>query len=148
MAKFFEYRALKIKDNGTDQDNNNPQVIIDHGPNVDHVNVQIYDQNGNPVLPRAPINVPTTDTTGGHGSTGLYRLREQISKMVTTVLSFTAYDNLGNILDRNVKYCFLTTPKKSSARARYSVINSNLLTQITSQLHRRLLCRAFFALWY
>ena len=110
----FEYRALKIKDNGTDQNNNNPQVIIDHGPNVDHVNVQIYDQNGNPVLP-APINVPTTDTTGGHGGSTNWTIpvTENNLKDGHYCVVFTAYDNLGNILDRNAKYCFDYTSKKA-----------------------------------
>ena len=110
----FEYRALKIKDNGIDQNNNNPQVIIDHGPNVDHVNVQIYDQNGNPVLP-APINVPTTDTTGGHGGSTNWTVpvTENNLKDGHYCVVFTAYDNLGNILDRNAKYCFDYTSKKA-----------------------------------
>ena len=110
----FSYRAVKITDNGTDPSTNNPKVNIEHGPRVDHITVQIYDENGNPVLPN-PITIPTPDTTGGHGGItpwtvpldGL-NLKDGKYQIVTT-----AYDNGGNILDRNTKYWVKYTSKKT-----------------------------------
>jgi len=109
----FSYLAIKITDNGTDS-NNNPQVNIDTAPNVDHAIIQIYDDNGNPVLPN-PIEKPTPDTTGGHGGSQSWTIpaAEQNLKDGRYCVVATAYDNLGNILGKNYKYCFNYSSKKA-----------------------------------
>lgn len=109
----FTYRAIKITDDGVDPSNNNPKIIIDHGPGVDHVVIQIYDEDGNPVLPN-PVEIPTPDTTSGHGGTTSWTapLTENLAKDGKYCIVATPYDQLGNILDRNAKHCVNYAAKK------------------------------------
>lgn len=110
----FTYRALKLTDDGVDPNNNDPKVIIDHGPGVDHVVIQIYDEDGNPVLPN-PAEVPTPDTTSGHGGTTPWTapLTENNAKDGKYCIVATPYDQLGNIMDRNAKHCVNYAAKKT-----------------------------------
>ncbi len=102
----FTYRALKLNDDGTDDNTNNPKTIIDHGPGVDHVVIQVYDEDGNPVLPNTvPVNTP--DTTGGHGGNTPWTapFQENHLKDGRYCIVATPYDQHGNIMDRNAKLC-------------------------------------------
>lgn len=102
----FTYRALKLNDDGTDDNTNNPKTIINHGPGVDHVVIQVYDEDGNPVLPNTvPVNTP--DTTGGHGGNTPWTapFQENHLKDGRYCIVATPYDQHGNIMDRNAKLC-------------------------------------------
>lgn len=110
----FTYRALKLNDNGTDDNTNNPKTIIDHGPGVDHVVIQVYDEDGNPVLPNTvPVNTP--DTTGGHGGNTPWTapFQENHLKDGRYCIVATPYDQHGNIMDRNAKLCVNYKTKKT-----------------------------------
>ena len=109
----FTYRALKLNDDGTDDNTNNPKTIIDHGPGVDHVVIQVYDEDGNPVLPNTvPVNTP--DTTGGHGGNTPWTapFQENHLKDGRYCIVATPYDQHGNIMDRNAKLCVNYKTKK------------------------------------
>ena len=112
----FQYRPVIITGDGTDSNTNNPKTNIEYGPSVDHVVIQVYDDTGNPVLPNT-INVATPDTTGGHGGTTKWTapFAENNLKDGKYCIVATPYDNLGNILDRNAKYCVGYTSKKVPA---------------------------------
>lgn len=110
----FTYRALKLNDDGTDDNTNNPKTIIDHGPGVDHVVIQVYDEDGNPVLPNTvPVNTP--DTTGGHGGNTPWTapFQENHLKDGRYCIVATPYDQHGNIMDRNAKLCVNYKTKKT-----------------------------------
>ena len=110
----FTYRALKLNDDGTDDNTNNPKTIIDHGPGVDHVVIQVYDEDGNPVLPNTvPVNTP--DTTGGHGGNTPWTapFQENHLKDGRYCIVATPYDQHGNIMDRNAKLCVNYRTKKT-----------------------------------
>ena len=110
----FTYRALKLNDDGTDDNTNNPKTIIDHGPGVDHVVIQVYDEDGNPVLPNTvPVNTP--DTTGGHGGNTPWTapFQENHLKDGKYCIVATPYDQHGNIMDRNAKLCVNYKTKKT-----------------------------------
>lgn len=110
----FTYRALKLNDDGTDDSTNNPKTIIDHGPGVDHVVIQVYDEDGNPVLPNTvPVNTP--DTTGGHGGNTPWTapFQENHLKDGRYCIVATPYDQHGNIMDRNAKLCVNYKTKKT-----------------------------------
>lgn len=110
----FTYRALKLNDDGTDNNTNNPKTIIDHGPGVDHVVIQVYDEDGNPVLPNTvPVNTP--DTTGGHGGNTPWTapFQENHLKDGRYCIVATPYDQHGNIMDRNAKLCVNYKTKKT-----------------------------------
>ena len=110
----FTYRALKLNDDGTDDNTNNPKTIIDHGPGVDHVVIQVYDEDGNPVLPNTvPVNSP--DTTGGHGGNTPWTapFQENHLKDGRYCIVATPYDQHGNIMDRNAKLCVNYKTKKT-----------------------------------
>ena len=110
----FTYRALKLNDDGTDDNTNNPKTIIDHGPGVDHVVIQVYDEDGNPVLPNTvPVNTP--DATGGHGGNTPWTapFQENHLKDGKYCIVATPYDQHGNIMDRNAKLCVNYKTKKT-----------------------------------
>ena len=110
----FTYRALKLNDDGTDDNTNNPKTIIDYGPRVDHVVIQVYDEDGNPVLPNTvPVNTP--DTTGGHGGNTPWTapFQENHLKDGRYCIVATPYDQHGNIMDRNAKLCVNYKTKKT-----------------------------------
>ena len=110
----FTYRALKLNDDGTDDNTNNPKTVIDHGPGVDHVVIQVYDEDGNPVLPNTvPVNTP--DTTGGHGGNPPWTapFQENHLKDGRYCIVATPYDQHGNIMDRNAKLCVNYKTKKT-----------------------------------
>jgi len=110
----FTYRALKLNDDGIDDNTNNPKTIIDHGPGVDHVVIQVYDEDGNPVLPNTvPVNTP--DTTGGHGGNTPWTapFQENHLKDGRYCIVATPYDQHGNIMDRNAKLCVNYKTKKT-----------------------------------
>ena len=110
----FTYRALKLNDDGTNDNTNNPKTIIDHGPGVDHVVIQVYDEDGNPVLPNTvPVNTP--DTTGGHGGNTPWTapFQENHLKDGRYCIVATPYDQHGNIMDRNAKLCVNYRTKKT-----------------------------------
>lgn len=110
----FTYRALKLNDDGADDNTNNPKTIIDHGPGVDHVVIQVYDEDGNPVLPNTvPVNTP--DTTGGHGGNTPWTapFQENHLKDGRYCIVATPYDQHGNIMDRNAKLCVNYKTKKT-----------------------------------
>lgn len=110
----FTYRALKLNDDGTDNNTNNPKTIIDHGPGVNHVVIQVYDEDGNPVLPNTiPVNTP--DTTGGHGGNTpwIAPFQENHLKDGKYCIVATPYDQHGNIMDRNAKLCVNYRNKKT-----------------------------------
>ena len=110
----FTYRALKLNDDGTDNNTNNPKTIIDHGPGVEHVVIQVYDEDGNPVLPNTvPVNTP--DTTGGHGGNTPWTapFQENHLKDGRYCIVATPYDQHGNIMDRNAKLCVNYKTKKT-----------------------------------
>ncbi len=110
----FTYRALKLNDDGADDNTNNPKTVIDHGPGVDHVVIQVYDEDGNPVLPNTvPVNTP--DTTGGHGGNTPWTapFQENHLKDGRYCIVATPYDQHGNIMDRNAKLCVNYKTKKT-----------------------------------
>lgn len=108
----FVYSALKVKDDGKDE-KNNPKIIVEHGPAVDHVIVQVYDENGNAVLDE-PMELPANPGTPNHGGSIpiTLPLTEKGAKDGKYRVVVTPYDNGNNVLHQNAVHYVNYSSKK------------------------------------